>query len=41
MMGIMGNMIAEKLTGMTMYEQYAAGKFNGFADDAPFKFIPN
>merc|ERR1712137_144773 len=33
MMGILGNMVAEKLTGQTMYEQYAAGHFNPFSDE--------
>jgi light-harvesting complex I chlorophyll a/b binding protein 1 len=28
MMGIFGNMVAEKVTGETMYEQYAAGHFS-------------
>ena len=28
MMGILGNMVAEKVTGETMYEQYAAGHFS-------------
>jgi hypothetical protein len=32
MMGILGNMVAEQLTGQTMYEQYAAGHFNPFND---------
>eukprot|EP00429_Kryptoperidinium_foliaceum_P011612 CAMPEP_0176037972 /NCGR_PEP_ID=MMETSP0120_2-20121206/18815_1 /TAXON_ID=160619 /ORGANISM="Kryptoperidinium foliaceum, Strain CCMP 1326" /LENGTH=209 /DNA_ID=CAMNT_0017371363 /DNA_START=46 /DNA_END=675 /DNA_ORIENTATION=+ len=32
MMGIIGNMVAEKVTGQTMYEQYAAGHFNPFND---------
>ena len=32
MMGIMGNMVAEKLTGQTMYEQYAAGHISPFGD---------
>ena len=36
MMGIMGNMVAEKLTGQTMYEQYAAGHFNPFSDNDGF-----
>uniref|UniRef100_A0A6U0F0Z6 Uncharacterized protein n=1 Tax=Helicotheca tamesis TaxID=374047 RepID=A0A6U0F0Z6_9STRA len=36
MMGIMGNMVAEKLTGQTMYEQYAAGHFNPFSDGEGF-----
>jgi light-harvesting complex I chlorophyll a/b binding protein 1 len=32
MMGIFGNMVAEQLTGQTMYEQYAAGHINPFGD---------
>ena len=32
MMGIMGNMVGECLTGQTMYEQYAAGHINPFGD---------
>merc|ERR1719446_45189 len=32
MMGIMGNMVAEVLTGQTMYEQYAAGHISPFGD---------
>jgi len=32
MMGIMGNLVAEGVTGQTMYEQYASGHFNPFAD---------
>merc|ERR1719229_1645016 len=32
MMGIMGNMVTECLTGQTMYEQYAAGHFSPFGD---------
>ena len=32
MLGIIGNMVAEKITGQTMYEQYAAGHFNPFND---------
>ncbi|GMI54569.1 hypothetical protein ScalyP_jg10151 [Parmales sp. scaly parma] len=32
MMGIIGNMVAEKLTGQTMYEQYAAGHVSPFGD---------
>jgi len=31
-MGIMGNMVAEVLTGQTMYEQYAAGHVSPFGD---------
>jgi light-harvesting complex I chlorophyll a/b binding protein 1 len=31
-MGIMGNMVAEQLTGQTMYEQYAAGHISPFGD---------
>jgi len=34
MMGIMGNMVAEVLTGQTMYEQYAAGHISPFGDGA-------
>eukprot|EP00568_Trieres_chinensis_P000631 CAMPEP_0183295012 /NCGR_PEP_ID=MMETSP0160_2-20130417/3109_1 /TAXON_ID=2839 ORGANISM="Odontella Sinensis, Strain Grunow 1884" /NCGR_SAMPLE_ID=MMETSP0160_2 /ASSEMBLY_ACC=CAM_ASM_000250 /LENGTH=207 /DNA_ID=CAMNT_0025456411 /DNA_START=71 /DNA_END=694 /DNA_ORIENTATION=- len=36
MMGIIGNMVAEKLTGQTMYEQYADLHFNPFNDDQGF-----
>lgn len=36
MMGIMGNMVFEKLSGQTMYEQYAAGNFNAFKDSTFF-----
>jgi len=32
MMGIMGNMVVECLTGQTMYEQYAANHINPFGD---------
>jgi len=32
MMGIMGNMVTEVLTGQTMYEQYAASHFSPFGD---------
>ena len=32
MMGIIGNMVAEELTGQTMYEQYAAGHISPFGD---------
>ena len=32
MMGIFGNMVAEQLTGQTMYEQYAAGHVSPFGD---------
>lgn len=32
MMGIMGNMVAEVLTGQTMYEQYASGHISPFGD---------
>mmetsp|Transcript_11273 Transcript_11273/g.16409 ORF Transcript_11273/g.16409 Transcript_11273/m.16409 type:complete len:209 (-) Transcript_11273:195-821(-) len=31
-MGIMGNMVAEVLTGQTMYEQYSAGHISPFGD---------
>ena len=31
-MGIFGNMVAECLTGQTMYEQYAAGHISPFGD---------
>jgi len=31
MMGILGNMVAECVTGQTMYEQYASGNFNFFS----------
>ena len=32
MMGIFGNMVAEQLTGQTMYEQYSAGHISPFGD---------
>eukprot|EP00534_Pseudo-nitzschia_fraudulenta_P001064 CAMPEP_0201121444 /NCGR_PEP_ID=MMETSP0850-20130426/5320_1 /ASSEMBLY_ACC=CAM_ASM_000622 /TAXON_ID=183588 /ORGANISM="Pseudo-nitzschia fraudulenta, Strain WWA7" /LENGTH=207 /DNA_ID=CAMNT_0047387899 /DNA_START=53 /DNA_END=676 /DNA_ORIENTATION=+ len=32
MMGIIGNMVAEQLTGQTMYEQYSAGHISPFGD---------
>mmetsp|Transcript_17470 Transcript_17470/g.25486 ORF Transcript_17470/g.25486 Transcript_17470/m.25486 type:complete len:208 (-) Transcript_17470:156-779(-) len=32
MMGIMGNMVTEVVTGQTMYEQYAAGHVSPFGD---------
>ncbi|GMH52784.1 hypothetical protein TrLO_g8700 [Triparma laevis f. longispina] len=32
MLGIFGNMVAEELTGQTMYEQYAAGHISPFGD---------
>lgn len=32
MMGVLGNMVAEQLTGQTMYEQYAAGHISPFGD---------
>merc|ERR1711920_596398 len=32
MMGILGNMVGEVLTGQTMYEQYAAGHISPFGD---------
>jgi len=32
MMGIMGNMVGEVLTGQTMYEQYSANHINPFGD---------
>ncbi len=32
MMGVMGNMVAEQLTGQTMYEQYAGGHISPFGD---------
>eukprot|EP00542_Grammatophora_oceanica_P009425 CAMPEP_0194025950 /NCGR_PEP_ID=MMETSP0009_2-20130614/245_1 /TAXON_ID=210454 /ORGANISM="Grammatophora oceanica, Strain CCMP 410" /LENGTH=206 /DNA_ID=CAMNT_0038664365 /DNA_START=53 /DNA_END=673 /DNA_ORIENTATION=+ len=32
MMGIMGNMVVECITGQTMYEQYAAGHISPFGD---------
>jgi light-harvesting complex I chlorophyll a/b binding protein 1 len=31
-MGIMGNMVAEVITGQTMYEQYSAGHISPFGD---------
>jgi len=36
MMGILGNMVGEELTGQTMYEQYAANHFNPFSDGEGF-----
>jgi len=36
MMGIMGNMVVEKLTGQTMYEQYSSSHFNPFTDGEGF-----
>ena len=32
MMGILGNMVVEVMTGQTMYEQYAAGHISPFGD---------
>ena len=32
MMGIIGNMVGEGVTGETMYEQYAAGHISPFGD---------
>jgi len=32
MLGIIGNMVGECLTGQTMYEQYAAGHISPFGD---------
>jgi len=32
MLGIFGNMVAEQLTGQTMYEQYSAGHISPFGD---------
>mmetsp|Transcript_1196 Transcript_1196/g.2989 ORF Transcript_1196/g.2989 Transcript_1196/m.2989 type:complete len:207 (-) Transcript_1196:90-710(-) len=32
MMGIMGNMVVEVITGQTMYEQYSAGHISPFGD---------
>ncbi|OEU09402.1 chlorophyll a/b-binding protein [Fragilariopsis cylindrus CCMP1102] len=32
MLGIFGNMVAEQLTGQTMYEQFAAGHISPFGD---------
>jgi light-harvesting complex I chlorophyll a/b binding protein 1 len=32
MMGIFGNMVAEQITGQTMFEQYAAGHISPFGD---------
>ena len=34
MMGIMGNMVVEVMTGQTMYEQYSAGHISPFGDGA-------
>ena len=36
MMGIMGNMVVEKLTGQSMYEQYSSSHFNPFTDGEGF-----
>lgn len=36
MMGIIGNMVGEGITGQTMYEQYAANHFNPFSDGVGF-----
>jgi len=36
MMGVIGNMVGEEITGQTMYEQYAAGHFSPFGDGAGF-----
>merc|ERR1712099_210399 len=36
MLGILGNMVTECLTGQTMYEQYAAGHFSPFGDGQLF-----
>merc|ERR1712244_130987 len=36
MMGIMGSMVTECLTGQTMYEQYAASHFSPFGDGQLF-----
>jgi len=36
MLGIIGNMVGEEITGQTMYEQYAAGHFSPFGDGAGF-----
>jgi len=36
MLGIIGNMVGEGITGQTMYEQYAGGHFSPFGDDAGF-----
>jgi len=36
MLGILGNMVGEEITGQTMYEQYAAGHFNPFGDGQGF-----
>merc|ERR1711982_12079 len=36
MLGIIGNMVAEELTGQTMYEQYAAGHISPFGDGQGF-----
>lgn len=36
MLGIIGNMVAEVLTGQTMYEQYAGNHFSPFGDGEGF-----
>jgi len=36
MMGIMGNMVTECLTGQTMFEQYSESHFNPFGDGSGF-----
>jgi len=36
MMGIIGNMVAEEITGQTMYEQYSSNHFNPFGDGEGF-----
>jgi len=36
MMGILGNMVTEVITGQTMYEQYASGHFNPFTDSGSY-----
>jgi len=36
MMGVMGNMVVECMTGQTMAEQYAAGHISPFGDGEGF-----
>jgi light-harvesting complex I chlorophyll a/b binding protein 1 len=36
MLGILGNMVTEVITGQTMYEQYADGHFNPFTDTGSY-----
>merc|ERR1712154_429142 len=36
MLGILGNMVAEQLTGQTMFEQYSAGHISPFGDSGSY-----